>query len=116
MIILFVGNGTSDSSNKLNVSHLEPLLSQLSEHAAKWRDFGTYLGFRPGELSKIESKPLLLTDAPQSWLRALLEQWLEWTPGDERRSTQYPTLKALKTAVDKAGLGRTASELTLQKK
>ena len=113
MIISFVGNGTSDSGNKLNVSHLDPLLTQLSDHAAKWRDFGTYLRFRPGELKKIESQPLLLADAPQSWLRTLLEQWLEWTPGDKRGSTQCPTLKALKIAVDKAGLGRTASELTL---
>ena len=86
---------------------------KLNEHASKWREIGTYLGFRPGELDVIQSKPLLLTGAPGSWLSQLLSDWFQWAPGDGRGSTAYATLSALKTAVDRAGLGRTAAELTI---
>ena len=51
--------------------------------------------------------------APGSWLRELLVEWFQWAPGDGRGSTEYATLSALKTAVDRAGLGRTAAELTI---
>ena len=47
-------------------------------------------------------------DAPGSWFSAMLEAWLEWKPGDSRGSV---SLKSLKNAVDKAGLGKTATEL-----
>ena len=94
-------------------AHIPRILSQLNEHASKWREIGTYLGFRQGELNLIESKPLLLQGAPGSWLRELLAKWVQWAPGDARGSTEYASLSALKRAVDGAGLGRTASELTL---
>ena len=41
-----------------------------------------------GELDSIESRPLLLVGAPCSWLYALLVEWLEWPPGDNRKSTE----------------------------
>ena len=66
------------------------------------------MGFRQPELSEIQARPALFMDAPGSWLRAMLEDWLEWKPGDERGSA---TLENLKSAVSKAGLGRTAAEL-----
>ena len=42
------------------------------------------LGFLPGELSNIESRPNLTSGAPVSWLGALLEEWIQWAPGDGR--------------------------------
>ena len=51
--------------------------------------------------------------APQSWLSAMLAEWLEWAPGDKRGSDQYATLKALKEAVSKTTLGTTAESLTI---
>ena len=79
--------------------------------ASSWRDIGTYLGFYPRELDNIQGRPLLLNKAPGSWMRTLLEEWLEWCPDDERGSTEYASLRALKKAVDLSGFGRTAAQL-----
>ena len=105
-----------DGQKQCNRSHHALLLTQLSEHAAKWRDIGIHLGFHEGELAKIAGAPLLLEGAPDSWLSAMLSEWVEWAPEDHRGSTQYATLKNLKNAVSKSGLGKTAQELTLQVK
>ena len=100
-------------NDRLEEAHLQQILGKLNEHASKWREIGTYLGFQPGELNSIESKPLLLMGAPGSWLHELLAEWFQWAPGDGRGSTEYATLSVLKTAVDRTGLGRTAAELTI---
>ena len=104
---------TADTDLTCNSSHHALLLTQLKEHAAQWRDIGTHLGFSHGELSNIQATPLHLNGAPKSWLSAMLSEWLEWAPGDERGSKNYATLSGLKSAVREAGLGRTAEELTL---
>lgn len=104
-------NGSTSPGDKLNESHLACLLDQLNNYASRWKDFGLNLGFLSSELSGIEARPLLFLEAPKSWLRAMLESWLQWCPGDKRGSTGFATLSALKDAVSKAGLGRTASEL-----
>ena len=106
-------NTYTDTSVRCNSSHHVLLLTQLKEHAAQWKNIGTHLGFSQGELSNIQASPLHLTEAPVSWLRAMLAEWLEWAPGDERGSKNYATLSGLKSAVREAGLGRTAEELTL---
>jgi len=41
----------------------------------------------------------------------MLARWIQWAPGDARGSRDYATLEALRTAVDQAGLGRTAHDL-----
>ena len=104
---------TVNSSTRCDHSYLGTLLNQLKEHAIKWKDIGTDLGFRPGELNNIQGAPNHQNTAPQSFLRAMLSEWLEWAPGDGRGSDQYATLEALKDAVSKAGLGRTAENLTI---
>ena len=93
--------------------HHTTLISQLGEHAAKWKVIGTYLGFRQGELEIIEGSPLLLTQAPLSYLNKLLSTWYRWAPGDGRGSKDFATLEALKDAVSQAGLGKVAHELTV---
>ena len=96
---------------KCDRSHYATLYEQLSLYAAKWRTIGAYLGFHQGELDTIESKPLLLHEAPKSWLREMLSEWLEWAPGDGRGSVRCATLNQLRDAARKSGLGRTAQEL-----
>ena len=93
--------------------HLSSLIDQLRVHASQWRKIGTSLEFRQEELEDIPGRPLLLTGAPISWFTTMLSEWVEWAPGDHRKSTQYATLEALKTAVDKAGFGATALRLSL---
>ena len=103
----------TDPNMTCNRSHHAVFFKQLKTHAAKWRDIGTYLGFCQGELDTIASKPNIQQQAPVSWLSAMLAEWLEWAPGDERGSQNYAILSGLKSAVREAGLGRTAEELTL---
>ena len=103
-----------NTDTRCRVSHFAHLLSQLEDHAVKWKEIGTFLNFRPGELNNIEVAPKNRTGAPKSYLSAMLEEWLEWAPGDARRSKDYATLNSLKRAVSKAGLGVTAERLTLQ--
>ena len=91
--------------------HLPGLFQQLNNHASKWRLIGLHLGFLPGELSNIEARPILLQDAPVSYLGALLEQSIQWAPGDSRGSTGFTTLDSLKAALIKAGLAATAHDL-----
>ena len=91
--------------------HYGSLLRQLSQHATKWKDIGTHLGFLPGELSNIEASPNSIQGAPVSWLGAMLVQWLQWAPGNRQGSTSFATLEALKTALNQAGLGAAAHDL-----
>ena len=103
--------GQYEPNDRCTESHHASLLSQLAPHAAQWRGIGTHLGFQSGELDAIESKPGLFQQAPESWLNAMLAQWLQWAPGDGRRSDQVATLSSLKRAVGMAGLGATAAQL-----
>ena len=98
-------------TERLTDDHHAVLLKQLTKHSADWKMIGLYLGFSSGELKDIEARPLLQTGAPTSWLSAMLEQWLQWAPGDSRGSTSFATLKALKTALNDACLGATAHDL-----
>lgn len=91
----------NDGDVQCNSSHFSHLYNQLSIHAAEWREIGTHLGFTQDELKTISFMPFELMEAPKSWLRTMLSQWLQWAPGDRRKSKQYATLEALKTAVCK---------------
>ena len=105
------GNRSDQSFIRLTDYHYASLLQQLSVHALKWREIGTYLGFRPGELDNICGHSLLLS--PIDWLRQMLAQWLQWAPGDSRGSTSFATLEDLKTALNQAGLGATAHDFKI---
>ena len=116
-------DGTRDKSREMSQaedvyimcdsSHHATLYQQLSEHAAKWREVGTHLGFHQGELDTIASKPSHYHGGPKSCLSAMLSEWLERAPGDGRGSVQCATLNQLKEAVRKSGLGVTAQNLEL---
>ena len=83
----------------------------LKNFASKWREIGEGLGFTVHELDNIQNRPLLLGNAPHSFLVAMLSDWKQWAPKDHRGSTSYATLYSLRTAVSKAGLGLTAEKL-----
>ena len=97
---------------RLDTSDHPTLLSQLCEHAAKWKDIGTYIGFSQGELRNIQANPMLLMEEPpRSYLNYMVSEWLQWAPGDARGSAHFATLQALKSAMDKAGLAKAAKHL-----
>lgn len=98
------------SNYAAKLSH-QSLYNQLKPHGSKWKEIGTNLGFRQTELTDIESRPPLFMGAPSSWLSAMLTEYLEWEPGDDRGTQECPSLESLKSAVSKAGLGRSAAQL-----
>ena len=124
MIIIFFYNVRRTNRNPftsiftgqtpLNERNHSALLKQLQEHSAKWVEIGSYLGFHPSELNKIQARPFLLNWAPTSWLAAMLADWLQWAPGDSRGSTSFATLEDLKAALCQAGLGATAHNLEIE--
>lgn len=65
------------SDKQCSSSHHAVLPTQLSERAAKWRDIGTSLGFRQGELDNIECVPSHFIGAPKSWLSVMLSEQME---------------------------------------
>ena len=98
---------------RLTDKTLPALFQQLINHASKWRLIGLHLGFLPGELSNIEARPTLLQGAPVSYLGALLEESIQWAPGDSRGSTSFTTLDSLKDSLTKAGLAAAAHDLKI---
>ena len=88
------------------------LYGKMVQHSAKWREIGIFLGFYPGELDIIQARPFLLNNAPESWLGAMLAQWLQWAPGDGRGSTNVANEDSLKQALIKAELSDTAQAIS----
>ena len=84
--------------------HRAVLCEILKLHANKWREIGQHLGFLPGDLDNIQAAPLLLQTAPVSWMNAVLEKVLKEREGGAMVSV-------LEAALNKAGLGVTASLL-----
>jgi hypothetical protein len=89
------------------------MYTNLAPYASKWRDIGRELGFIEGEMNNIESRPGLFGQAPESYLREMLSQWLQWAPGDRRGSTGFATRGSLRTALLKANLGQLAHDQQL---
>ena len=103
------------SENKL----LQPrdftiLFEKLSKYSDKWITIGLHLGFLQSELDNIQARPLLLIDAPNSWLRAMLSEWLQWAPADGRGSDNFATLDDLSKALVKSELQDLAQSLLQQ--
>ena len=106
----------STDDERLTESQLPALELQLKDHASQWRDIGTYLGFRQGELNSIQSRVQLQQGAPLSFLRTMLSEWFQWAPGDSRGSSKSHkcNLKSLKIALQNSNLGQTALSLSIQ--
>lgn len=98
---------TVDTCTRLNCRHFPSLHQQLSQHATKWYEIGLELGFTHKELNVIQNAALFVDDG----LGEMLSQWLEWFPGDGRKTTSVATLEELKHALRRVGLGLTAETL-----
>lgn len=103
---------TVDTCTRLYRRHLPSLLVQLSQHATKWYEIGIELGFTQQELFVIQEIPSFISEP----LAEMLSQWLEWFPGDGRRTsrtTRVATLEELKRALRQVGLRVTAERLSI---
>ena len=113
IIIIIIFIFIAIKSHILCDQDLRTILEKLHPYSSKWRNIGEGLGFTSSELDNIQAAPLRLLSAPQSYLSAMLADWLQWAPGDARGSKEYANKNSLVKAVDTAGLGRTAQELSL---
>ena len=101
----------SSDKTRLTEQDLRKILKLLSPYSHMWSDIGIELGFTNSHLNKIKDNPTLLSNAPSSYLREMLTQWLQWAPGDAAGHESYATLESLQRAVSGAGLGVTAQDL-----
>ena len=106
---VFAGN----TNTLVEPRHYGILVEQLAPCSPQWDRIAGGLRFQRDEIENIKASPSFIIDAPMSWLREVISQWITWTPGDARGSKDRPTLEALKRAVDKAGFGMVASTLSL---
>ena len=86
------------------------LLNLMHNFSNKWNEIGLGLGFVQSELTLIRSNPTLIMDAPVSFLRTLMSQWVQWPTKDH---PTRPTLEALCEALRGSliGLGRLAEQV-----
>ena len=97
--------------------HHAVLCEILKPHATKWREIGQHLGFLPGDLDNIQAAPLLLQTAPVSWMNVMLERFLvqgfkrHLDDAETESCKRGATMSVLETALNKARLGVTASQL-----
>ena len=83
------------------------LLNLMHNFSDKWHEIGLGLGFVPSELRQIRSNPTLIMHAPASFLRMLLEQWVQWPIMDHpTRATLKALCEALRGSL--VGLGSLA--------
>ncbi len=90
---------------------LRKIYDEVVQYAHRWEDIGRYMGFTQSELKNIRSKPMLLMDAPNSWLAEMLSEWLQWCPGDGRGSNMLATREGLHAALLNAKLSTVADKL-----
>ena len=75
--------------------------------AMRWRDIGSHLGFSDKEMDIIHQQK---TDNENQCLYELLDQWLEWYPGDSRGSTSFPTYSRIQKVLVDIGFGNVARD------
>ena len=83
---------------------------KLEPAAMNWKTLGTFLGFTQAEMDSIEGTPMLVMQAPKSYLGQMLSQWLLWAPGDGRGSQGSATKESLCAALLQANLGQLAKQ------
>ena len=97
-------------NQRLSERDVTAVIKLLHHHSDKWNLIGAELGFLQPELRQIQAAPILMLNAPLSYLQELLSLWTEWPTENH---PHLPTLKALSTALRSSlvGLGRLADEL-----
>ena len=117
-LLALVGTDTSPSMRGMQVdrltdNHHSMLLKHIVNHAARWRDIGTFLGFLQGELDTIQANAISSPNVSTVTVcvSTMLAQWLQWAPGDKRGSPDFATVTGLSEALSAAGFGATAHDL-----
>lgn len=86
----------------LDDKDISELMELCGDYAFRWNDIGLQLGFLNPQLHVIQSNPLLLINAPKSYLQELLSQWVQWPT---KKHPEKPSLRVLCSALKAIGLG-----------
>ena len=91
--------------------YFESICEHLHPCATKWKQIARFLDFTDSEISQIALDPQNLV--ANSFLDAVIGDWLKREPGDARGNKTCATLEKLITAVNAAGFVEIGSHLTL---
>ena len=98
--LLLIYTGVAAQGTRLRTNpHYHDIYYVLIPYADQWRAIGGALGFFPNELNIIGSNPMLLMQGPSGYLGEMLTRWLQWAPGDGRRSRNFATFEDLRDAI-----------------
>lgn len=100
-------------STRLSESDIQGLVELLAEHAHKWEMIGSALGFTSGALKNIGAKQHLFINAPLSYLREMLEMWVQWTA---ESNGKYATLQDLVNVMKTKTVGLSVAAEEIEKK
>ena len=91
-------------SDILRKGHIKLLHKSMQESGqgleSWWKCIADRVGFTSEEIQKIENEKQLGRQ-----LLGMLNEWVQWYPGDRRGSTNFPTYSALIIALKKIGIG-----------
>ena len=88
----------------LSINDLDLIYSLVKEDSANWNNIGLKLEFQEGELTEIQSIPVLIVQGTAGYLKELLTRWLKLIK-------PLPYLHVLAEAIYNAGNERLGSEL-----
>ena len=105
--------------------HIDGLFSSITQIdpenycLSQWKMVGLQLGFSEKELSDVPDKAddSIWNFSSEEFnydgefFRLMLNEWVEWYPGDSRGSTKFATYSDLQNALIKAGFGNVARDL-----
>ena len=105
----------SDAERTLTEDDIATLLNLMHNFSDKWHNIGIGLGFAPSELNQIQSKPSLFMEAPLSFFKQLLRQWVQWPTV---RHHSKPTVRLLCETLRSSfvGLGALAEQVEAEMK
>lgn len=109
-LLLYSTALSTPTEQVLTERDIATLLNLMHNFSDKWNEIGLGLGFVPSELRQISSNISLFMSAPASFLRTLLEQWVQWpTKEHPTKSTLEALCEAMRGSL--AGLGSLAEQL-----
>ena len=116
------GTVPTDLIKYYHVKHLYRSIMQIDSEnycLSQWKMVGSQLGFSDKELGDVPGKAddsiWNFSDEEYNFdgefFMLMLNEWVEWYPGDSRGSTKFATYSDLQNALIKAGFGNVARDL-----
>ena len=86
---------------------LSNIVTFVGPHEDKWEEIAIHLGFQG--IENIKANPSQHSNAPSSYFRKMISEWLQWAPSDGKHKG-YATVESLQSALRRSGLGVVAEK------